>query len=212
MRPGAGHDRPPAGVPGSKIGVASAATRLRRIPPQDCARGYGQLPFRWRCRAPAFNGPPAAAEAAAKSRRCRRAPLPRQRSPKTVARSGASGFILGMAAASEVLPRAAAPLSTSRNSVSLRALSSSATPAHRRGDAIVLEHRLEVFTGVLAATVAMKDQSRLPAGTALEHAMRSASITMPHVMSACSDQPTTCRLHRSIATARYSQLSSWECR
>ena len=38
--------------------------------------------------------------------------------------------------------------------------------------------------------------------------MRSASVTSSAFMCSCIDQPTTCRLYRSMMTARYTQPSA----
>jgi len=81
--------------------------------------------------------------------------------------------------------------------------------AHRGRDAVFDQHVAEVLAGVLAAPVAMEEQSppSLP-GWRLNHAIRSASMTMSRVMSWRSLQPGTWRLDRSMTTAGNSHPSS----
>jgi len=45
-------------------------------------------------------------------------------------------------------------------------------------------------------------------GRRRNHAMRNASVTSSAFMCGCIDKPTTCRLNRSMMTARYTQPSA----
>jgi len=90
-----------------------------------------------------------------------------------------------MAAGDETLPVQPLHLQRAEQRFAAGVIPTVAATAHRRGDAVVFEQIPEVFTGVLAAAVAMKNQPRLLAGMTFEprHAQRVDDDIAGHVLA-----------------------------